>query len=201
MDLLTQQVLQGLAGGLFLLNKIFFSFSERALNRGNSPRARSFRIAAWVVYLGGLPAWVIIFVSLHDWIAASVEGSGLPAMILGLIMTLKGRDHKSPRWLDILALVCVVLGISCSLYDFGSFRQLSQWLEAGLALGFLIGTYMLAKQRREGYLWYVFMHICCGWLMWIQGYPLLLAQQLLSLVFIADAYYTTRRRIPVTETA
>ncbi|MEK7164438.1 MAG: hypothetical protein AAB779_00665, partial [Patescibacteria group bacterium] len=146
------------------------------------------------VYLAGLPPWVTIFVGSRNWIAASVEASGAPAMLLGLIIALRGTTKKPPRWLDHLALICIPLGFSYSLYDFGGLNTLNQWLEIGLVAGFLVGTYLLAKERASGYLWYVLMHISCGWLMWIQDYPWLFIQQAASLVFIADAYRATRSR-------
>lgn len=191
-----QLVLQWLGGGLYLLNKVFLSFSERASKRGQAEHARRWRIAAWSVYLAGLPPWVIIFLTWRNWIAASVEASGAPAMLLGLVTAMRGESKTPPRWLDRLALVCVPLGFAYSLYDFGGLNTLNQWLEIGLVAGFLIGTYQLAKVRSSGYPWFVLMHLSCGWLMWIQGYPWLLLQQVLSLAFIVDAYLTQRRSRP-----
>jgi len=188
------QVLQWLGGGFYLLNKVFLSFSERARNRGDEIVARRWRISSWVVYLAGLPAWVIIFVSWRNWIAASVEASGAPAMVLGLIIAYCGTTKKPPRWLDHLALFCIPLGFAYSLYDFGGLKVINQWLEIGLVVGFLVGTYLLAKERARGYLWYVLMHVTCGWLMWIQGYPWLFLQQVVSLGFIVDAYRMTQKR-------
>lgn len=190
------QILQWLGGGFYLLNKIFFSFAERAQRRGNTIKSRRWRVASWIVYLAGLGPWVIIFISWHNWIAASVEASGAPAMILGLVTALRTRDAKKPpRWLDWIAIICIILGFVFSLYDFGGLNTLNQWLEVGLVTGFLIGTYLLAKKRPSGYLWFILMHISCGWLMWIQGYPWLLLQQVISLCFIVDAYITTKRNI------
>ena len=182
-------------GGVgYLLNKIFLWFSEHARNGGKNASARKWRIASWAVYLFGLPPWVIIFVMWRNWIAASVETSGAPAMLLGLVLALRGTTSNPPRWLDRLALVCIPLGFGYSLYDFGGITTINQWLEIGLVLGFLVGTYLLAKERASGYLWYVLMHITCGWLMWIQGYPWLFLQQLVSLVFIVDAWRATQKR-------
>jgi len=188
------QVLQWLGGGFYLLNKIFLSLSERARNRGDNATARKWRIASWVVYLVGLPPWVAIFVSHRNWIAASVEASGIPAMVLGLVIAFRGTTKDPPRWLDSLALVCIPMGFSYSLYDFGGLKSINQWLEIGLVVGFLVGTYLLAKERTEGYLWYVLMHVACAWLMWIQGYQWLFLQQAVSLVFIGDAYRMAKKR-------
>lgn len=191
---IVHHLLQLLGGGFYLLNKIFFSFSERARRGGSPVKARQWRIAAWTVYIIGLPPWVIIFIDERNWIAASVEASGVPAMIMGLALAFQSGEKKSvPRWLDYLALVCVPIGFAYSLYDFHGLNTLKQWLEIGLVAGFLIGTYQLAKERPSGYLWYVLMHVACGYLMWVQGYPWLLLQQVVSLGFIADAYRTQRQ--------
>lgn len=188
------QVLQWLGGGFYLLNKIFLSFSERTRNRGDEARARIWRIASWAVYLVGLPPWVIIFVSWRNWIAASVEASGAPAMVLGIVIALRGTTKNPPRWLDHLALICIPLGFAYSIYDFGGITTVNQWLEIALVLGFLVGTYLLAKERASGYLWYILMHVSGGLLMWVQSYPWLFLQQLLSLGFIVDAYRITQKR-------
>ena len=186
--------LQWLAGGFYLLNKVFLSFSERSRKNGNEVLARRWRIASWAIYLAGLPPWIILFVSWRNWIAASVEASGAPAMLLGLVLAVRGSQSKAPRGLDWLALVCVPFGFAYSLHDFHGLKTLNQWLEIGLVIGFLVGTYQLAKQRPSGYLWYVLMHISCGYLMWVQHSPWLLLQQIISLIFIADAYTTQRRQ-------
>lgn len=182
-------------GGVgYLLNKIFLWFSEYARNSGHNARARQWRVASWAVYLIGLPPWVIIFIAWRNWIAASVEASGAPAMALGLVLALRGTTKDPPRWLNRLALVCIPLGFAYSLYDFGGVTTINQWLEIGLVLGFLVGTYMLAKEIPSGYLWYILMHVTCGWLMWLQGYPWLFLQQVVSLVFIGDAWRATLKR-------
>jgi hypothetical protein len=156
--------------------------------------ARRWKIASWIVYLIGLPAWVIIFIKERNWIAASVEASVIPAMFLGLVIALRGTTENPPRWLDRLALICIPMGFAYSFYDFGGFNTLNQWLEIGLVAGFMVGTYLLAKERASGYLWYVLMHVTCGWLMWRENYKWLFLQQAVSLIFIVDAYLTQKKR-------
>jgi hypothetical protein len=182
-------------GGIgYLLNKIFLWLSEREHNKGNNKDARKWRIASWAIYLFSLPPWIIIFVMWSNWIAASVEASGAPAMLLGFILAIRGTTKNPPRWLNYFALICVPLGLSYSLYDFGGIKTINQWLEISLVLGFLVGTYLLAKEKTSGYLWYVLMHLACGWLMLIQNYPWLFTQQIVSLIFIAAAYRATLNR-------
>lgn len=189
------QVLQWLGGGFYLLNKIFLSLSERAKRSGKPRDAQRWRIISWVVYLLGLPPWVIIFLHKRDWIAASLEAGGAPAMTLGLVTAIRGTAHKPPRWLDRFALFCIPLGFAYSLYDFGGLTAVNQWIEIGLVMGFLVGTYLLARERASGYLWYVLMHVSCGWLMFRQRYPWLGWQQVASLVFIMDAYLVSKRQM------
>ncbi len=81
-------------GGVFyLLNKIFFSISER---KGNEERKRKWKIAAWSVYLIGLPGWLYILTSSKAWIVASVELCGAPSMIVGLAAAIKGNEQNFP---------------------------------------------------------------------------------------------------------
>lgn len=188
------QVLQWLGGGFYLLNKVFLSWSEHAKLQRDAARAKRWRIASWAVYLLGFPPWVIIFIHKHDWIAAALEAGGAPAMSLGLITAIRGTATNPPRWLDRFALFCIPIGLGYSLVDFGGLTAVSQWLEIGLVTGFLIGTYLLARERASGYLWYVLMHVTCGLLMFLQGYPWLAMQQAVSLGFIVDAYIVSRKR-------
>lgn len=181
-----------LFGGIFyLLNKIFLSITER--RESIDSKDRTWRIRAWIVYLIGLPAWVLLFIREHNWIAAALEIGGAPSMILGLTIAIKGKEDK-PKWLDAAALVAIVLGLSYSWYDFHGIRKFSQWLEIGIVTGFLIGTYQLALERLSGYVWYLFMCGCCATLMYFEKYPWLLGQQLVSILFILDAYIMKKRR-------
>lgn len=186
------QMLQWIAGGGYLLNKICLAQSERARGDGKEEKVRRWRIISWITYLIGLPAWVIIFIGRRDWLAASLEAGGAPVMIFGLVVALRGRANAPPRWLELVVLFCIPFGLGYSIYDFGGITTMSQYLEVGLALGFLIGTYLLAKEKANGYLWYMPMHIACGGLMWIQNYRWLCLQQVVSLLFIVSAYRTAR---------
>ena len=178
-------------GGMFyLLNKVFFSRSERSSNKF---KKKNWRIRAWIVYLLGLPAWVTIFVLERNWIAAAIEAGGAPAMIIGLSIAIRGQGHEL-RWLDTLAKIMISIGLALSLYDFGGITTLNQVLELGIAVGFLVGTYMLAKEKAQGYFWFMGMNISTAVLMGIQNYPFLMVQQLISLGFVLDAYFVQRAR-------
>lgn len=176
-------------GGLFyLLNKICFSRAERSA----AGTRRRWRIAAWGVFLVGLPAWLVIFILERNWIAAALELGTAPAMALGLIIAINGKG-KEPKWLDSVALGAIVLGLGFSLYDFRGITTWNQVLELGIVTGVLLGTYSLAKQRASGYLWFLGMNMSCATLMAIQGYWLLFCQQVVSFAFVADAYLIQRK--------
>jgi len=174
----------------FLLNKVFLSKSERCFY---SEEKKKWLIYSWVVYLIGLPVWVIVFMLENNWIAACVEAGGAPAMVVGLYTALHGQG-KHPLWLDYLAKMAVVGGLCISLYHFGGIFSIKQFLELGIASGFLMGTYLLAKEKtQQGYLWFLVGNITCAILMAIEGYSILMAQQIISLGFVFDAYLINRR--------
>ena len=178
-------------GGLFyLLNKVFFSQAERSKTINGR---KIWRIRSWIVYLAGLPAWVVVFISEHNWIAAGVESGGAPAMLVGLIIALRGHGAE-PKWLDSISKISVLVGLALSVYEFGGIRNLSQFLELGIAAGFLMGTYMMAKDNAQGYLWLMLGNVSCASLMGIEGYFIFMTQQLVSLAFVTDAFLTRRKK-------
>lgn len=182
--IVTDNLLQIWGGLFYLLNKICFSRSERESDVVNKKR---WRIKSWIVYLAGLPAWVIVFVSERNWIAATVETGGAPAMTFGLIVATRG-DGLESAWLNVLAKLCVFAGLGLSLYEYGGITNVSQLLELGIASGFLVGTYLMAHNSRHGYLWLILGNMSCAALMGLEGYYILAGQQLFSLVFVTDAY-------------
>ncbi len=182
-------VLQVWGGGFYLLNKIFFSRAERS----EEDAKRIWRIRSWTVYLIGVPAWLIIFVIERNWMVAAVEMGGMPAMVLGLVIARRGIG-KEPNWLSNIARFAAILGIAYSLYDFGGITTLTQTLELVVVAGFLIGTYLLARQQPAGYLWFLLMNISAGTLMFVQDYPWLALQQVISFGFVADAYFVQKRK-------
>ena len=178
-------------GGLFyLLNKVFFSQAERSKTIDDR---KIWRIRSWIVYLTGLPAWVVVFVSEHNWIAAGVESGGAPAMLIGLIIALRGHG-KEPKYLNSIAKLSVLVGFTLSMYEFGGIKYLSQILELGITAGFLMGTYMMAKDKAQGYLWLMLGNVSCATLMGIEGFYILMTQQLVSLGFVTDAFLVRRKK-------
>lgn len=184
-------LLQLWGGFFYLLNKIFLWRAERdhAVVREDGYD----RVLAWSVYLIGLPAWVWIFVTEHNWIAAGVELGGAPSMLLGLIIALRGKG-KEPKWLNAVAIIAVLPGFAYSMYDFDGFRRFTQVLETLMVAGFLSGTYLLAKKERQGYFGFMAMNASNAALMAAQNYTWLFLQQIVSLLFVVDAYRHARMR-------
>lgn len=187
-------LLQIWGGACYLLNKVCFSLAERSTTRD---RNRSWRLWSWGIYLAGLPAWVVVFISEHNWIAATVESGGAPAMTIGFIIALRGHGTE-PRWLDYLARFSVVIGLVLSFYEFGGITTLTQVFELCIAAGFLMGTYLMAKDRIHGYFWLMLGNVSCSALMGIEGYYILMLQQAVSLFFVVDAYRTRHRAASTT---
>lgn len=181
--------LQAWGGVFYLLNKIFFSRAERC----EGEKKRIWMISSWAVYLIGMPAWVYIFVSGHNWMAACVEAGGALSMILGLVTVIK-KGQGNPKLLDRLALIAAIVGIAISLYDIGFFARVTQYPELGVVIGFLGGTYLLARQRSSGYIWFMLMIFSNAILMGMKENWWLVAQQIISLGFIIDAYVVSRKK-------
>jgi hypothetical protein len=146
---------------------------------------RNLRLAGWFVYLLGVPAWVILLASEQDWIAASIETAGVPAILLGIVMTWKqsAEANKKIDWsIRIFTGLMILLGVSNSVYTFNGIRTLSQILEIIIIFGYLVSNYLLAK--RNPYAWLMFMTGLGSMsiLMYIQDKPILCIQQLISLI-------------------
>ncbi|MCD6581939.1 MAG: hypothetical protein J7K90_09075 [Desulfuromusa sp.] len=172
--------LQIWGGGFYLLNKIFLAFAE---GKPESSK-RTLRIIGWSVYLLGVPAWVIILTCKHNWIAASVEAGGIPAMLFGLYNVYKNGTQPNKSF-DLITLICtytfLVAGVCYSLYDYGGITSVVQILEIGIMLGFLGGSYLLAKKNLYGWIFFMLMNSSTATLMLIQNKPLLAIQQIISL--------------------
>ena len=172
-------------GGFYLLNKIFFSRAERC----TGDKQKAWKANAWFVYLLGLPAILVLFYLKRNWIGFAIEGGSAASMVLGLVIAKRGIEN-APKWLDYIALCCVIIGIGFSLYDFGGITTLNQVLELGMSVGFLLGVYLLAKENPNGYLWFMLMNVSTFFLMYIQDYYIMTVQQAISLGFVVDAYRT-----------
>jgi len=180
-------------GGLFYLtNKICFALAEGK----EKNRKRQLKIIGWTIYILGVPAWVAILIIKHDWIAASIEAGGIPAMLFGLYNVYKNSE-KPNSFFDIIAsffsYAFIIFGTSYSLYDYGGITSISQLLEIGVMIGFLLGSYHLAKNKAFGWLFFMIMNGSMGTLMIIQSKPILAIQQTVSLCVVVYGFITAIR--------
>jgi len=180
-------------GGLFyLLNKAFFAIAE------GRPKAtyRSLKVSGWVFYILGAPAWVTILIGHSNWIAASIEAGGIPAMFLGLYNAYHS-NKKTTDHLNFIVSICtygsLILGLSYSLYNNGGIVSLSQVLEIGVMIGFLLGGFLLAKGNSLGWLFFMLMNLSMAGLMMVQGKSILMVQQLMSLSFVVYGFLKSQR--------
>lgn len=187
-------ILQIWGGSFYLINKVLFALSEGL----HGKTKKNLKITGWSIYILGVPAWVIILVGHQDWIAASIEAGGIPAMLLGLYNTY--HDHKRPhRTFNICVTLCtysfLVFGLIYSLNLHGGITSVSQVLEVGVMLGFLLGSYYMAKNNPNGWLFFMLMNLSMASLMFLQDKPILMAQQLLSLCFVVYGFNKTRKSL------
>ena len=183
--------LQFWGGGFYLLNKIFFALPEGRKKKVK----RALKLSGWVIYLLGVTAWVIILLGKHDWIAASIEAGGVPSMLFGLYTVYKNSKHPN-RLFDRIAsgftYSFIASGVGYSLFDYGGITSISQVLELGVMIGFLLGSYLLVKNNKTGWLFFMLMNGSMATLMLLQQKPLLSVQQLVSLCFVIYGFVAAK---------
>ena len=188
--------LQIWGGSFYLINKILFALAEGK----NQKIKRNLKLNGWAIYIFGVPAWVIILLSEQNWIAASIEAGGVPSMLLGL-HTVYQNSNSPNRLFDKVASFftygSIALGVGYSLFDYGGITSFSQVLEMGVMLGFLLGSYLLAKNNRTGWLFFMLMNGSMATLMFVQNKPLLTAQQIVSLSFVIYGFRASRKIKPL----
>ena len=175
--------LQLWAGLFYLLNKIFFSIAEKQ----HTQLKRTLRMISWSVYLLGVPAWTIILIGKSNWIAASIQLAGVPAMLLGLYNVINHTQKAKQQWdtlVSLLTYLFIIIGLGYSINEYGGIISLSQFLEIGTMTGFLLGGYLLAKDNHYGWPCFMLMNASMGTLMLIQDKPILAIQQGISLCFV-----------------
>ena len=169
--------LQIWGGAFYLLQKIFLS---RAARSGEKTKDRWLHWSK-IVYVIGIPAWLVIFSGKRDWMMVGIESSGILALILSAI-TKRYPAGRKQKWPHCVLGAIILVGFLYSCFDYGS--------NAGL----LFGTYLIYRQKPAGYCWYMLMHLTTGALMAIQHLPWLALQQAASMAFVVDAYRVERRK-------
>ena len=176
-------LLQIWGGSFYLSNKILLAISEGRPKKSK----RMLKLAGWLIYILGVPAWVIILISKQNWIAASIEVGGVPSMLFGLFNVYKKTEVSSQIFNTIALSVTyasLALGVGYSMLEYGGINSVTQLLEIGVMIGFLLGSYFLAKSRSFGWIFFMLMNGSMAILMFIQNKPILSIQQLFSLCFV-----------------
>ncbi len=185
-------ILQIWGGSFYLANKILFSLAEGR----NEGRKRAFRMAGWAFYILGVPPWVMILIGERNWIVASIEAGGVPAMLFGLYTVYKGSQGYN-RPFNAVAMFftygSLLLGVGYSLIEHSGINTLFQVLELGAMIGFLAGSYLLARRNAKGWLFFMLMNGSMAALMFLQDKPILSIQQLLSLCFVIYGFIVAVR--------
>lgn len=129
----------------------------------------------------------------QNFIFSALEASALPLMILGLTLASmrveKDQIDKKLRKLDPVVYTLIGAGLGYSFRYFGGFVTTHQWLEITASAGFLIGTYLQAKDHTAQYAAYLVMNIATAVLFFRQDLLWFGIQQIVSIVFILDAYW------------
>lgn len=181
-------VLQVWGGIFYLLAKIFLSYAE---GNGDS----KWRIFGWLAYLIGIPAWIIVLAQNHNWIAMTIELGGAPAMVLGIMAANNKSSHFSQidMVVKMLVWILVIIGVSYSIYESHGIILLSQTLECGVTIGYLGGTYLLAKRNGKGWLFFALMNLSMGTLMIIQNKWIFVILQMISLYFVFEGFKKSKK--------
>jgi len=139
---------------------------------------------------------VMILIGDRNWIAASIEAGGVPAMLFGLYTVYKGSQGYNRQFnfiASIFTYSSLVLGVGYSLFDQRGINSVSQVLELGVMIGFLVGGYLLARRNPSGWLFFMLMNGSMAGLMFLQDKPILSIQQVLSLGFVIYGFIVATR--------
>jgi hypothetical protein len=178
-------LLQIWGGTFYLLAKILLAVAE-GLNNG-----RKCRIIGWFSYLLGIPAWVILLISNNNWVVASNEIGSVPSMILGIITAWNQNIKVNKifdRFVKYFTFSMITFGVVYSIYYFHGVTTFTQLLEIFVIIGFLSGSYFLAKTNLKGWLFFALMCISMLILMLVQNKILLAILQGFSIIVIIFGY-------------
>jgi len=176
----------------YFLSKVCFLIREVMEARGNMDAARRWKMAAWTFSLLGLPFVSWIFFHERDWIFGWLELGTGPSMVFGLAFSWRNKGEKVPKRIDRIVWITFAGGVAFSAYDFGTLMSINQGLEIFSVVVFFLGTRLLAKDDRNGYLWYLCMFFSAGSILLRQGHDFFAYQQVASALCIGSAYLIWR---------
>ncbi len=107
------------------------------------------------------------------------------------------KNYAIAGFPDPPGIAAITLGLGYSLIDNGGITSISQILEIGVMIGFLLGSYLLAKNNRKGWLFFMIMNGSMASLMLIQEKQLLALQQLVSLSFVIYGFRASNKTEPL----
>jgi hypothetical protein len=177
--------LQIWGGSCYLLAKILLAIAEGLSN------GRKFRIIGWFSYLFGIPAWVVLLANNNNWVVASNDIGSVPSMILGIITAWNPSIKVNKifdRFVKYFTFTMIIFGIAYSLYIFHGITAFTQILEIFVIIGFLLGSYFLAKTNPKGWLFFALMCISMITLLLIQNKKLLALLQGISIIVVIYGY-------------
>ena len=186
-------ILQIWGGGFYLSHKILLAIAENK----SLVSQRKLRIAGWLCFMIGVPAWLIILIEENDWIAASIELASLPVIFLGLYNAYHNNQKQNQLLKNIVKYfiaTSITTGLGYSLFINSGITSLQQILEIFIMIGFLLGSYFLAQNKAIGWLMFAIMNLSMATLMLIHENIILFCQQLISLCFIIYGYSQARHK-------
>ncbi len=184
--------LQIFGGGCYLVNKILFAAAETQPLKVK----RELLIWGWAIYVIGVPAWVIILAQQDNWIAVSVQAGVVPSMLFGLYNVyhrVVNPSRRVGRLVSAFTYTVLTLGLGYSIWQRHGINALTQVLEMGVMVGFLIGSFLMAKRSLAGWWCFMLMNVSMASLMVVQHKPILAGQQVASLAFVVLGYVMAAR--------
>jgi vacuolar-type H+-ATPase subunit I/STV1 len=129
--------------------------------------------------------------SKNNWVVAAIEFGSIPSLILGLVTTWKQNiqvNKNFDMFVKFFTFFMIILGTLYSIFYFHGITTFSQILEILVTFGFLLGSYLLAKNNPAGWLLFALMCTSMGTLMLIQEKTILVFQQGISLIVVIAGY-------------
>ncbi len=176
-------------GGVFyLLNKMFWLFEEISKAQGAERKADVWKIWGWKMYIIGTPGVIAFLLIKHHWIFAAFEAGGIPMMLYGIFVSKPGKVYAGSRLDYIVLALFTAAGIFYSLWEFGGVTTIPQVLEGVIVFAFFASLFLKLHKKPSAYLWLAAMHLSAGYLLFLDGFLLIVLQQVVSFAVVAASY-------------